>query len=591
MTDYTPPLDDIRFALRETAHIGELGTDFDIVLAVLNEASKLARDVIAPTNREGDRHGAKLSDGKVTTAPGFKAAYTAMQEAGWCGAPFAEAHGGQGLPWPLCFALQEMWASANMAFSLCPLLTQGAVETIATVGTEQQKELFLEKLTTGAWTGSMQLTEPQAGSDVGALRLKATKNGDHYLLSGQKIFITYGEHDFTDNIIHMVLGRTEDALPGVKGISLFAVPKFLVNADGRLGQRNDAYAISLEHKLGIHGSPTAIMSYGDNVGKEGGGGIGYLIGEENRGIEYMFIMMNSARMGVGLQGLAIAERALQQARQYAKDRVQSRPLDDPRGAPVAIIKHPDVRRMLMTMRAYTEAMRALAYSAGYSLQLAKTKKDEAHQLRCDLLTPVVKAWCTDLGVECASLGVQIHGGMGFIEETGAAQHYRDARIACIYEGTNGIQANDLVFRKIGRDRGAAAQAFIAEGARIVADLAQQKGEAAESITREVSYALDTLGEATAWIAPLTSTDPRKAASAAYNYLKLFGAVAGGVLLAEQVCAAIRQMGEANADYKFLEAKIATARFYAEQLLPPAVALAQTLKTAAQTTLAIPEDLL
>ncbi len=586
MTDYTPPLKDIRFCLRETAAIDSLGAESDIVNAVLDEASKLAAGVIAPTNRAGDKHGAKLEGGKVKTAPGFDAAYSAMHSAGWCGAPFSESHGGQGLPTPLAFALQEMWASANMAFSLCPLLTQGAVETIHQVGTPEQKKLYLEKLTTGEWTGSMQLTEPQAGSDVGALRLKAVKNGDHYLLSGQKIYITYGEHDLTDNIIHMVLGRIEGAPPGVKGISLFIVPKFLVNADGSLGKRNDAYAISLEHKLGIHGSPTAVMSYGDN-----GGAVGYLIGEENRGIESMFIMMNAARLGVGLQGLAIAERALQQARDYAKGRVQSRAVDEPRGNSVAIIKHPDVRRMLMTMRAYTEAMRALAYSAGLSLHRGKTSKDDAEMLRCDLLTPIVKAWCTDLGVECASLNVQIHGGMGYIEETGAAQHYRDARIACIYEGTNGIQANDLVFRKIGRDKGAAAQAFIAEGARIVAELAQIKGEAAESITREVSYSLDVLAEATAWIAPLTSSEPRMAASAAYNYLKLFGAVAGGVLLAQQAAAAIRQQGEGNADHKFLRSKVVTARFYVEQLLPPAVALAQTLKTSAATTMALEDDVI
>lgn len=589
MSNYSAPIKDIRFCLREMtqAQGPSLASELDLatIWAILDEAARLASDVLAPTNHTGDKFGAKLDDkGNVTTAPGFVEAYKAMQEAGWCGAPFAEDLGGQNLPWPLCFALQEMWASANMAFSLCPLLTQGAVEVIAHHGSPALKKMVLSKLATGAWTGSMQLTEPQAGSDVGALRLKAVAQGDHYRLFGQKIFITYGDHNLTDNIIHMVLGRTEDAPAGSKGISLFAVPKYLIEADGSLGPRNDVKAVSLEHKLGIHASPTAVMSFG-----EGDGALGYLIGEENRGLEYMFIMMNAARLGVGLQGLAIAERALQQARSYAHERIQSKAIDNPRGNPVPIIHHPDIRRMLMTMRATTEAMRALAYSAGYSLQLARGTNDQAHQRRCDLLTPVVKAWCTDMGVECASLGVQIHGGMGYIEETGAAQHYRDARIACIYEGTNGIQANDLVFRKIGRDGGAAAQSFIAEGARIVAQLSQVNDESAESIGREVSYALDTLAESTNWIAGRISDHPKAAASAAYAYLRLFGSVAGAVMLARQSAEALAGRGEANADFAFIEDKLAITRFYVEQLLPPAVALAQTLERAANTTLAISQD--
>ncbi len=560
MTAYTPPLADMRFALTLA------GFESDITDAVLEEAAKLASEVIAPTNRDGDKFGAKLdATGNVTTAPGFKAAYQALQGAGWCGAPFDPAYGGQDLPWVLCFALQEMWATANMAFSLCPLLTQGAVEVFATHGTEAQKKLYLEKLATGEWTGSMQLTEPQAGSDVGALRLKAVRKDDHYLLSGQKIYITYGDHDFTDNILHMVLGRVEGAPAGIKGISLFVCPKVLPD-----GTRNDVKAISLEHKMGIHGSPTAVMSYGDN-----GGAVAYLIGEENRGIDYMFIMMNAARLGVGLQGLAIAERALQQARTYARERIQSRDLRKPKEAPVAIINHPDVRRMLLTIRAYTEAMRALAYEAGAALD----KKSP----RADLLTPIVKAWSTDLGVECASLGVQIHGGMGYIEETGAAQLYRDAKIACIYEGTNGIQANDLVFRKVQKDGGRMAADFIAEGRAALTVLAQHKGEDASVIAREVSIGLDALEQATQW---LISAEAVEAASAASPYLKLFGQVAGGVMMARSAALALTRLGETGDDHAFCEAKLVTARFYAEQLLPPALALAENLGQMSKTVMAL-----
>jgi alkylation response protein AidB-like acyl-CoA dehydrogenase len=522
MSEYAPPLGSIRLSL----DFAGCAMERDMRDAVLEEAAKLASEVIAPTNRAGDKFGAKLENGAVTTAPGFREAYTAMQQAGWCGAPFSPDFGGQGLPWSLCFALQEMWASANMAFSLCPLLTQGAVEVLAHFGTDWQKAQWLEKLATGAWTGSMQLTEPQAGSDVGALRLKAVKKDDHYLLTGQKIFITYGDHDFTDNILHMVLGRVEGAPAGVKGISLFAVPKILPD-----GTRNDCGPVSLEHKLGIHGSPTAVMSFGDK-----GGAKAFLVGEENKGMEYMFVMMNAARLGVGLQGLAIAERALQQARDYAHSRIQ--------GKNAPIIQHPDVRRMLLTMKAYTESMRLLAYSAGAALDKAKAG-DVTAQARVDLLTPVVKAWSTDLGVECASLCVQIHGGMGYIEETGAAQHYRDARIACIYEGTNGIQANDLVFRKVQRDKGTAAKAFIAE----YSDMPEMKD------------ALGILDKATDWV---VSASQDEAASAATGYLKLFGQVAGGAMLTR--------------------AKTSTARFYREQLLPPALALASTLPSANSTTM-------
>src|SRR5690606_10972149 len=392
---------------------------------------------------------------------GFREAYRQFVEGGWNGVPFPVEHGGQGLPWLVSTALSEMWASANLSFSLCPLLTQGAIDLLQAHGSEAQKEMFLPRMISGEWTGTMNLTEPQAGSDVGALRTRAERNGDHYLIRGQKIFITYGEHDFTDNIIHMVLARTPDAPPGIRGISLFVVPKVLVESDGRLGARNDVRVASLEHKLGIHASPTCVMSYGDDTGA-----VGYLIGEEGRGIEYMFTMMNNARLGVGLEGVAIAERAYQQAVAFARERIQGRDALSGDEAPVPIIRHPDVRRMLLSIRADTEATRALAYYVAAAMDRARGAQSDVErqrwQQRVDLLIPVVKAFSTDVGVDAASTALQVHGGMGFIEETGAAQHYRDARIAPIYEGTNGIQALDLLGRKTLRDKGAALQALIAE---------------------------------------------------------------------------------------------------------------------------------
>lgn len=547
MTTYTPPLDDICLAL----DLVDMPLETDVRDAILQEAAKLAADVIAPTNRAGDTVGARFDNGVVTTAPGFREAYQALQQAGWCGAPFSPDHGGGGLPRQLCFALQEMWTSANMAFSLCPLLTQGAVEILGARGTEAQKALWLEKLTTGVWTGTMLLTESQAGSDVGAVRARAVRVGGGegaYRLTGQKIFITYGEHDLADNILHMVLARIEGAPDGVKGLSLFAVPKVLPD-----GTRNDIVAVGLEHKLGLHGSPTATMALGEN-----GGATGFLIGAEHSGMESMFLMMNAARLGVGLEGLAIAERARQQAVAYAQTRIQSRDLRDPKGPPVQIIRHPDVRRMLLTMRAYTEAMRALAYTAGAALESARGG-DTVAQARVDLLTPVVKAWCTDLGVACASLGLQVQGGMGYIEETGAAQHYRDARIAPIYEGTNGIQANDLVFRKVQRDKGAAAFAFIAT--------CREQAPALEP-------ALGTLERATRWV---VEAAPVAAASAATSYLRLFGHVAGAVMLERLALRAPH--------------KRPVADFYHTQLLPPALALADTLEAAEGATMTLDDHLI
>ncbi len=456
MIPYSPPLADMRFALDELAGLPAIAqlpgceqASADLVDAVLEEAGKLARDVLAPLNDVGDRERARLENGVVRTPTGFKEAYQKYAEGGWNALPFEPEHGGQGLPVALSTAVLEMWNSANMGFALCPLLNIGAVELLQAHGSDEQKRIYLAKMVSGEWTGTMNLTEPQAGSDVGALRTRAVKEGDHYRISGQKIFITYGDHDFTSNIVHMVLARTPDAPPGTKGISLFLAPKFLVKPDGSPGERNDIRTVSLEHKLGIHASPTCVLAFGDNAGA-----IGTLVGEENRGIECMFTMMNSARLNVGLQGVAIAQRAYQQARDFARQRVQGRPIGAKTALP--IIHHPDVRRMLLAMKAQIEAMRGLAYVTAGTIDRARHEPDaaarEAAQRRVDLLIPVVKAWSTDLGVEIASTGVQVHGGMGYIEETGAVQHLRDSRINPIYEGTNGIQANDLIGRKLMREQ-------------------------------------------------------------------------------------------------------------------------------------------
>ena len=515
--------------------------------------------MLAPLNAPGDKQGAVLKDAAVTTAPGWKDAYEAYRHGGWNAVPFDPQYGGQGLPWCVAFAVQEMWQGANMAFGLCPLLNQGAVEAIEAHGSEDQKQTYLEKLVSGEWTGTMNLTEPQAGSDLAAVRAKAVPHGDGtYKISGQKIFITYGEHDLADNIIHLVLARTPDAPEGVKGISLFIVPKFLGD-----GTRNDVICTGLEHKLGIHASPTCTMQYGDK-----GGATGYLVGTENEGLKYMFTMMNNARLSVGLQGVAIAERAYQHALAYAKDRVQGTSLRD-KTQRVAIAAHEDVKRMLLTMKALTQAGRALAYDAALSLDLARGG-DAAAQARVDLLTPVVKAWCTDLAQEVTSLGVQVHGGMGFIEETGAAQFYRDARILPIYEGTNGIQAADLIFRKMARDNGAAAQAFFDEADALFGKLRGAPGDDIQCISEELTAALETLKTATAALLA-AGKDASRAAAASTPYLKAFGYVAGGMMMARSALAAQEQMGQGSGNAEFFDDVILTARFYAENILPLATA--------------------
>ncbi|MCB9988412.1 MAG: acyl-CoA dehydrogenase [Rhodospirillales bacterium] len=528
MPDYKAPTHDMVFLLRDVLDISALPQaaelDTETVTAILEEAGKLASGVLAPLNHQADKAGGCiLKEGSVTTAAGWKDAYRQYCEMGWNGVPFDPEYGGQGLPWVLAFPVQEMWQGANMSFGLCPLLNQGAVEAIESHGSDEQKSFYLPKLVSGEWAGTMNLTEPQAGSDLGAIRSKAEKQADGtYKITGQKIFITYGEHDLTDNIIHLVLARVTGAPEGVKGISLFIVPKFLED-----GTRNDLICAGLEHKLGIHASPTCTMSFGDN-----GGATGYLVGEENQGLKYMFTMMNNARLSVGLQGVAIGEAAYQAALAYAGERVQSAKIGDKSGAKAAIIEHPDVRRMLLTMKVLTQAGRALAYEAALNLDKARGG-DATAQSRVDILTPIVKSWCTDNAVEVASLGVQVHGGMGFIEETGAAQFYRDARILPIYEGTNGIQALDLAFRKLLMDKGEAVKAYQAELTSVLAEIAAQDRELS-ALCKPVLEALEAVKEATAHMLHLAGSGQMDAiASRATSYLNAFGVVCGAVMMARR----------------------------------------------------------
>ncbi len=589
---YTAPVRDMLFTLDAVAGIGDLArlpvyheVTPDLTATVLEEAGRFAGEVLAPLNRTGDIQGSRLENGVVRTPDGFADAYRQFCDGGWNGLPFDPAFGGQGLPWVLGSAVQEMWDGANMAFGLCPLLTKAAVDALHSFGTPAQKAKYLAPLVHGRWSGTMNLTEPQAGSDVGALRTRAVKNGEHYRLTGQKIFITYGDHDMAENIVHMVLARTPDAPPGVKGLSLFIVPKIMVGADGKLGARNDIRTVSLEHKMGINGSPTAILAYGDD-----NGAFAELVGEENRGIEYMFAMMNNARLSIGIEGLGIAERAYQMARDYARQRVQSRAADSADHQPVPIIRHPDVRRMLMTMRTSVDAMRSVIYYTAAAIDRAKhlpDAKDRAAWLgEAELLTPVAKAWCTDTACAITSLAVQVHGGLGFIEQTGVAQLYRDARIAPIYEGTNGIQANDLVGRKLMRDGGASARAFFAK-IRGVAD-ATSSGGSLPLIGSALCQGLEALEQATRWLIEAWPRDKRLALSGATPYLQLFGLVTGAFLLTRQAEAA--QAHHNGADRAFLDSKITAARFYCDNLLPGACGLATAVTAGGPSTLELAEDL-
>jgi len=591
MSAYVAPLKDMRFVLNEVAGLAAVAAlpgceeaTADTVDAILEEAAKFSTEVLDPLNASGDQEGSKWRDGAVTTPKGFKEAYRQFVEGGWNGLPLEAEWGGQGLPRLVSTPVTEMITSANMSFSLCPMLTQGAIEALLTAGSDKLKKAFLPKMVAGAWAGTMNLTEPQAGSDLALVRTRAVREGDHYRISGQKIFITYGEHDLTENIVHLVLARTPDAPEGVKGISLFIVPKFLVNADGSLGARNGAKCASIEHKLGIHASPTAVMVF-ENA-------IGYLVGEENKGLAYMFIMMNAARFAVGLEGTAIAERAFQRALAYAKERVQGRDLVE--GArTVAIIRHPDVRRMLMLMKSQTEAMRALAYtvaaSTDFSVRASSAEERKKHQAFVDLMIPVVKGWSTETGIEVASLGVQVHGGMGFIEETGAAQHLRDARITTIYEGTTGIQANDLIGRKIAREGGATVKAWLAQLKQLDARLAKSQSADIARLRQTLGAGAAAVGEAVDWLLATFGRDIKAASAGAVPFLRLMGIVAGGWQMAVSALAAEAKLAGGGGDRAFYEAKIATARFYADQLLTQAPGLAEVVRSGGAGALALSEE--
>ncbi len=596
MSNYSAPIRDMQFVMRELAGLDEVAqlpgneeVSIDLVDAILEEADKFASGVLAPLNWTGDQVGATWNDGAVTTAPGWKDAYSQFSESGWTAIAGEPNYGGQGLPKLLATAVMEMWKSANMAFSLCPMLTSGAIEALILRGNDEQKDMYLPKMISGQWTGTMNLTEPQAGSDLAAVRTKAEPQGDGtYKIFGQKIFITYGDHDLTDNIIHLVLGRLPDAPEGVKGISLFVVPKFMVNADGSLGARNDVHCVSIEHKLGIHASPTAVLAFGDN-----GGAIGTLVGEPNRGLEYMFIMMNEARFAVGMEGLALSERAYQLALQYAKDRVQGTEAGVRGGPKVSILHHSDVRRLLMQMKSKTEAMRAFAYVVGAATDKAHNHPDEAvraqNQAFVDLMIPVVKGWCTENSIDVTSDGVQVHGGMGYIEETGAAQHFRDARITTIYEGTTAIQANDLIGRKIARENGATIATVVKTMRAVEAELAATEGDAFSAMAKSLGAGISAVEEAVAYILATYSKDVKAASVGSVPFLKLLGIVAGGWQMGRAALVAKRKLDAGDADQGFYKGKIVTARFYADHVLSQASGVAYSIVNGAAGALELSEE--
>jgi len=592
---YKAPVKDMLFNIEHLANIEQIaklpGMDdagLDTAQAVLEEAAKFAEGVLAPLNWEGDKNPSAWKDGVVTATPGFKDAFKQYTEAGWQGLQHPLDFGGQGLPKTIGSAVTEMTNSANLSFALCPLLTDGAIEALLTAGSDELKARYLEKLVSGAWSGTMNLTEPQAGSDLAAVRTKAEPQADgSYKISGTKIFITWGEHDMADNIIHLVLARVSGAPEGVKGISLFVVPKFMVNSDGSVGARNDVHCVSIEHKLGIKASPTCVLQFGDH-----GGAVGYLVGQENRGLEYMFIMMNAARYAVGVQGIAVADRAYQKAAEFAKERVQSRPVDGSLPAAGPIIHHPDVKRMLMTMRALTEGCRALssvaaaAYDAAHHHPDAETRKQ--NQSFYEFMVPLVKGYSTEMSLEVTSLGVQVHGGMGFIEETGCAQYLRDARILTIYEGTTAIQANDLVGRKTARDGGQTAKALAAQVQATEAALTATGSEDAQAMAKRLAAARLAFVDVVDFVAGNTKAKPNDVFAGSVPYLMLSGNLMAGWQMARAMLVAQEQVGKGN-DVAFMQAKITTARFYADHILTRVPGLRASIIEGATAVTALPVD--
>ena len=596
MSDYKAPTNDMMFVLEHIANLSELASregyehaDLETVDGVLGEAARFMEEQLVPLNQKGDQEGVVVKNGQIFHPDGFADAYERFVEAGWNGIALDESYGGGGMPWCVGLAVQEMMTAANMAFSLCPLLTQGAIDAISHHASETLQEIYLPKMISGEWSGTMNLTEPQAGSDVGALTSKALPGEDGtWLISGTKIFITYGEHELSENIIHLVLARTPDAPPGTKGISLFLVPKYLVNDDGSLGERNDLRVVSSEHKIGIHASPTCVMSYGDEAGA-----VGWMVGEENTGMGAMFTMMNNARLSVGLQGLSLTDRSYQQARQYSVDRKKGKAIgaELEAGESSPIGAHADVRRMLMTMRANAEAMRCVMYANAAAIDFANSSRDGTEREYWDavtaLLTPISKGWGTDLGVEMTSLGVQTHGGMGYVEETGIAQHWRDVRIAPIYEGTNGIQAADLVFRKLPLGGGQVFEKFVSE----IGGLAEQliEDDRHSSMGQALLTGKEQLSEAGVWLGSRLAGQPNDAAAGSVPFMRLTGVIVGGYYLARSAQIAQQLLDSGKGDVDFLSDKIAVAKYYAEQILPTVAGLVPTITQGAQQFYAIPND--
>ncbi|MGA2392206.1 MAG: acyl-CoA dehydrogenase [Candidatus Lustribacter sp.] len=594
MASYRAPLRDMSFVLRELAGVDDIAQlpGFEeaagVLEPVLAEAAIFAAEVLDPLNAIGDRAGCTLQDGEVTTPPGFKAAYRQFAQAGWIGMPVSTAYGGQGLPLVLLGAVLEMWNGANVGFANGPLLNAGAIEALELVGSEEQKQAFIPRLISGEWMGTMCLTEPQAGSDLAAVRTRAVPAGDHYEISGQKIFITFGEHDLTPNIIHLVLARLPDAPEGTKGISMFIVPKVLVNADGSLGERNDVFCAGIEHKLGLNANPTCTLNYGE----KSRGAIGYLVGEANRGLEYMFIMMNFARWATGVQGLGIADRAYQSALTYARERIQGRDLAARSTEPVAIVRHPDVRRMLMSMKAQIEAMRALAYATAAALDTAHRSPDDAVRRRerafAEFMIPIVKGWCTETATELCSTALQVFGGMGFIEEAGIAQQYRDVRISPIYEGTTGIQALDLVGRKLIRDMGTTATKIVKTIAAFVQTLDSADPDVA-AIKDELEKAVTALGDTSSRIGMNAMSDLNAAFACSVPYLKLWGIVAGGWQMARAAQISAAHLAAGDAEAEFYRAKLTTARFYADHVLSQAAWLHHQIVNGSAAVMRLSDD--